>query len=74
MTPVFDVQTASALSKGKRSYQEDAIICDITRSTDVGLVVLADGMGGHAAGDIASKIVVTEVFSELLFRKGEAET
>jgi serine/threonine protein phosphatase PrpC len=35
---------------------------------DSGVVVLADGMGGHAAGDVASKIVVTEVFSELKFQ------
>ena len=30
-----------------------------------GLFVVADGMGGHSAGDVASKTVVTEVFGEL---------
>jgi len=64
--PRFDV--ASAICQGGRDYQEDAIITDFPFGTDTGMVVLADGMGGHAAGDVASKIVVTEVFSELKFR------
>lgn len=71
MQPVFEFDAACALSKGQRSYQEDAIIADFARGADVGLAVLADGMGGHAAGDIASKIVVTEVFSELMFHRGD---
>ncbi|MEM1073581.1 MAG: protein phosphatase 2C domain-containing protein [Pseudomonadota bacterium] len=69
MPPSFDFDTACALSKGQRPYQEDAIITDFARGAGVGLAVLSDGMGGHAAGDIASKIVVTEVFSELLFER-----
>jgi protein phosphatase len=48
------------------------LIADFAKGTDVGLAVLADGMGGHAAGDVASKIVVSEVFSELLFQRGDA--
>lgn len=71
--PEFEFDAASALSKGQREYQEDAIVADFSRGSDVGLAVLADGMGGHAAGDIASKIVVTEVFSELVFQRGDAE-
>ena len=63
--PRFDV--ASAICQGGRDYQEDAIITDFPFGSDSGVVVLADGMGGHAAGDVASKIVVTEVFSELKF-------
>jgi protein phosphatase len=73
MRPVFDFDATSALSRGQRSYQEDAIIADFSRGTEVGLAVLADGMGGHAAGDVASKIVVTEVFSELMFQRGDVE-
>lgn len=64
--PRFDA--ASAIYQGGRDYQEDAIITDFPFGADSGMVVLADGMGGHAAGDVASKIVVTEVFSELKFR------
>ncbi|MGB7261161.1 MAG: protein phosphatase 2C domain-containing protein, partial [Albidovulum sp.] len=63
--PRFDV--ASAICQGGRDYQEDAIITDFPAGADAGVVVLADGMGGHAAGDVASKIVVTEVFSDLKF-------
>ncbi|MFK7874570.1 MAG: PP2C family serine/threonine-protein phosphatase [Paracoccaceae bacterium] len=64
--PRYDV--ASGLSQGGRDYQEDAIITDFPYGMDSGVAVLADGMGGHEAGDVASKIVVTEVFSALKFR------
>ena len=64
--PRFDV--ASAICQGGRDYQEDAIVTDFPFGSDSGVVVLADGMGGHAAGDVASKIVVTEVYSELKFQ------
>lgn len=63
--PRYDV--ACAISQGGREYQEDAIVTDFPAGADTGIAVLADGMGGHAAGDIASKIVVTEVFSDLKF-------
>ncbi len=63
--PRFDV--ASALDRGGRDYQEDSLVADFAVGDDCGIVVLADGMGGHSAGDVASKIVVTEVFSELKF-------
>ena len=66
---VFCFDTATAISQGARDYQEDALICDFSRGAELGFVVLADGMGGHAAGDIASKIVVTEMFSELTFMR-----
>ena len=62
---------ASAISQGARDYQEDAIICDFSSGSELCFSVLADGMGGHAAGDLASKIVVTEMFSELTFRRQE---
>lgn len=64
--PRYDV--ASGISQGGREYQEDAIVTDFPFGMDSGVAVLADGMGGHAAGDVASKIVVTEVFSELKFQ------
>jgi len=44
--PRFDV--ASAICQGGRDYQEDAIVTDFPFGTDTGVVVLADGMGGHA--------------------------
>jgi len=62
----FDV--ATALGQGMREIQEDAVVTDFPAGMDVGFVVLADGMGGHAAGEIASSILVTEVFAELKFK------
>jgi len=67
----YDV--ASAISLGRRDFQEDALICDFPMGSDLGFAVLADGMGGHAAGDIASKIVVTEMFAELKLQSGDPE-
>ena len=68
---VFDA--ASALSVGMRDHQEDAVVSDFPLGSELGITVLADGMGGHAAGDMASKIVMTEVYSELKFQSGEPE-
>ena len=63
---------AAALWKGARDHQEDALVTDFPLGSEGGVIVLSDGMGGHAAGDVASKIVMTEVFSELKFQVGGA--
>jgi len=68
MPTALKFDTAAAISKGARDYQEDALIADFAAGADVSIAVLADGMGGHAAGDVASKVVVTEVFRELTFK------
>lgn len=65
--------TATVVNQGRRERQEDAVISDFPMGSGMGFVVLADGMGGHAAGDVASKIVVTEVFSELKLQTGDVE-
>ncbi|MHA7827329.1 MAG: PP2C family protein-serine/threonine phosphatase [Roseovarius sp.] len=64
---------AMVIDQGRRARQEDAIVSDFPAGNGFGFVVLADGMGGHAAGDIASKIAVTEVFSELKMQSGDPE-
>ena len=69
--PRYDV--ASGISQGARDYQEDAITADFPVGAEAGFVVLADGMGGHAAGDVASKIVLTEVYSELKFHYADVD-
>ncbi len=75
MRNVADIRydVASVLNRGCRDYQEDAIATDFPLGADFGYAVLSDGMGGHAAGDVASKIVVTEVFSELKFQSSDVE-
>lgn len=69
--PRFDV--ASAISPGQRDFQEDTLITDFPQGLEFGFAVLADGMGGHAAGDLASKIIVTEVFSEVKFQSSKLD-
>ena len=44
-----------------REHNEDTIGTD----ADIGLVVLADGMGGDKAGEVASAIAVRTVMSRL---------
>jgi serine/threonine protein phosphatase PrpC len=38
------------------------------QGAEFGFAVVSDGMGGHAAGDLASRIIVAEVFAELTLR------
>lgn len=56
------LQIASATDPGMvRSHNEDAIASD----GDRGLVVLADGMGGYNAGEVASGMATTVITTEL---------
>ncbi len=59
----FDV--ASVLWQGARAYQEDSLLQDFVEDGARGYVVLADGMGGHAAGDVASGLAVQTVSRSL---------
>ncbi len=71
------IDVAGAASKGRREYQEDAVAIDFVEGDSRGFVALADGMGGHEAGDIASRIVVrkmTEFLRERLYLKHMQET
>ncbi len=56
----FDI--ASDQIDGARDYQEDAYMVNQLGETDDGelcsLIIMADGMGGHAAGNVASNMVV----------------
>ncbi len=58
--PVADVATAVAI--GRRHRQEDAVLANFSCGEESGFAVLSDGMGGHDDGDLASRIIVSEVF------------
>ncbi len=47
-----------------RSHNEDSVACEQA----LGLVVLADGMGGYNAGEVASGIAVSVVMTEISHR------
>ena len=50
-----------------RHHNQDCIAVD----ADCGAAVLADGMGGHRAGEVASRIAVTSALAELRTAQGE---
>ncbi len=56
-TPAYDI--ALILDQGQRDTQEDAIAARVSDSANAGYVVVADGMGGHDAGEIASGLVIS---------------
>lgn len=58
---------AGAQIAGKRAYQEDAfaIRAGLEGADESLICLLADGMGGHAAGDIAANLSI-EAFSEAI--------
>jgi serine/threonine protein phosphatase PrpC len=62
----YDIASAQAL--GGRERQEDAVAVSCPIGAEFGFAVVSDGMGGHAAGDLASRIIVAEIFAELILR------
>lgn len=54
-------QTASLTRQGGRDYNEDD--CGYELAGDTGCWIVADGLGGHGGGDVASKVCVEEFLS-----------
>lgn len=61
----FRYDIATATHQGARDYQEDSLQAYGDADSKVGYAVIADGLGGHAAGDVASGIVSDEVFRQI---------
>ena len=66
MTPLLEVATATDAGR-VRSHNEDFIAGEAA----AGLAVLADGMGGHNAGEVASRMAVELVSSKLKAHRDE---
>ena len=63
MKPRFSVHISGLSDTGRaREHNEDAIAWDEA----CGLAVLADGMGGHNAGDVASRMCIEQLTGHLL--------
>ncbi len=67
------IDVATALYQGARDYQEDCIAADFPIGRENGFAILADGMGAHASGDIASSLIVGRVFAILKARFKDLE-
>ena len=62
MTAQSMLEFASATDPGAvRKFNEDSIAVD----AEIGLMVLADGMGGYMAGDVASAMATSVIMDEL---------
>lgn len=59
-------RTAQYSMKGGRSYNEDSVRCE--NSSDIFIAVVADGLGGHGGGELASRTVVDSLISEFMIK------
>jgi protein phosphatase len=68
MAGPFSLSLASWTDRGRvREHNEDALACDAL----AGIAVLADGMGGYAAGEVASGVAAAQIAADLARVKAE---
>lgn len=68
MTAGMKLHIVSATNTGRRKNNEDAVLTD----EQLGLAVVADGMGGYEGGEVASRITV-EAVRELVARSARED-
>lgn len=65
---MIDIESSGITDIGRRREQnEDSLFCD----DGLGLYVVADGMGGHKAGEVASKLVVETIRDYIVQNKND---
>ena len=63
MNATGNITSAALSDRGRKRLQnEDSILTD----ADTGVVILADGLGGHNAGEVASALAVTVTHEQIL--------
>ncbi|WP_417207239.1 PP2C family protein-serine/threonine phosphatase [Antarctobacter sp.] len=66
-------EAASGQHIGDRNRQEDAVIAQFPQGDMPGVAVLSDGMGGHDDGDLAGRLLASEMFGEVFLASARAE-
>ena len=65
----YRVEAAGRTHVGRRAHNEDAMLLD----EELGVFVVADGMGGYEGGEVASQVVVETVRRFFADNAGDAE-
>lgn len=67
--PIGSFEVAMDRDVGARDYQEDFTAFDLTQDNKTAICVLADGMGGHVSGDVASEMASNTAMKKILENK-----
>jgi serine/threonine protein phosphatase PrpC len=67
----FDAATVAF--RGERQNQEDSLVSSFPIGQEIGFAVLADGMGGHLSGAVASTLAMSEAFSQLKMKEAKLD-